>query len=93
VIQVPDTGSGPPLLLVSYVAPAFAANSDPGAVSPPPSAISTTMPSGEYWLSLGSYEALLRGAYLPGKGVKVTVQIGLSERDRKIIEKIGKEVA
>ena len=39
---------------------------------------------------MGPYGALVWGAYLLGKGVKVTVQIELSDRDREIIEKLGK---
>ena len=81
---------GPALLLASCVARAFAADPDPGAVAAPPSAVSMPMPGGDYLLSLGPYGALVWGAYLLGKGVKVTVQIELSDRDREIIEKLGK---
>jgi hypothetical protein len=48
------------------------------------------MPSTDFLLSMGPYGALVWGAYLLGKGVKVTVQIELSERDREIIEKMGR---
>ncbi len=81
---------GPALLLASCVAQAFAADPDPGAVAPPPSAISLPMQGGDYLLSMGPYGALVWGAYLLGKGVKVTVQIELSDRDREIIEKLGR---
>ncbi len=84
---------GPALLLASCVARAFAADPDPGAVAAPPSAISMPMPGGDYLLSLGPYGALVWGAYLLGKGVKVTVQIELSDRDRELIEKLGKGAA
>ena len=79
---------GPALLLVSCVAQAFAADPDLGAVAVPPSA----MPSADFLLSMGPYGALVWGAYLLGKGVKVTVQVELSERDREILEKMGKGV-
>lgn len=81
---------GPALLLASCVAQAFAADPDPGGVAAPPSAIALPMQGGDYLLSLGPYGALVWGAYLLGKGVKVTVQIELSDRDREIIEKLGK---
>ncbi len=81
---------GPALLLVSCVARAFATDPNPGAVAVPPSAISVPMPGGEFLLSLGPYGALVWGAYLLGKGVKVTVQIELSDRDRELITSFGK---
>jgi len=43
------------------------------------------MPSADFLLSLGPYGALVWGAYLLGKGVKVTVQVELSERDRALL--------
>lgn len=87
---------GPGLLLASCVAQALAA--EPDALAGEPSMVATAgpsmpMPGGEYLLSLGPYGALVWGAYLLGKGVKVTVQIELSERDREIIEKLGKGAA
>ena len=51
---------------------------------------SASMPSADFLLSMGPYGALVWGAYLLGKGVKVTVQIELSERDRELIETVGK---
>ena len=39
------------------------------------------------------YGALVWGAYLLGKGVKVTAQIELPDRDREIMEKLGKAAA
>ena len=77
-------GIGPALLLASC-AVAFA--QDPGAVVPAVAA-PTGMPSADYLLSLGPYGALVWGAYLLGKGVKVTVQVELSERDRELIAKL-----
>ena len=45
------------------------------------------MPSADFLLSMGPYGALVWGAYLLGKGVKVTVQVELSERDREILQR------
>ena len=45
------------------------------------------MAGADYLLSMGPYGALVWGAYLLGRGVKVTVQIELSERDRHMIER------
>jgi hypothetical protein len=73
---------GPALLLLSS-AVAFA--QDGGALAAP-----SSMPSSDFLLSMGPYGALVWGAYLLGKGVKVTVQIELSDRDRELIEKLGK---
>ena len=78
--------TGPALLLLSC-AVAFA--QDGGAV--PSVAAPGSMPSADFLLSMGPYGALVWGAYLLGKGVKVTVQIELSERDRELIGKLGKE--
>ncbi len=78
--------TGPALLLLSC-AVAFA--QDGGPVPGPAS----SMPSADFLLSMGPYGALVWGAYLLGKGVKVTVQIELSERDRELIEQLGKEAA
>jgi hypothetical protein len=78
--------TGPALLLLSC-AVAFA--QDGGAA--PSVAAPSSMPSADFLLSMGPYGALVWGAYLLGKGVKVTVQIELSERDRELIGKLGKE--
>jgi hypothetical protein len=82
-------GLGPALLLVSC---AVAMAQDPGGAAPVASA-PTGMPSADFLLSLGPYGALVWGAYLLGKGVKVTIQVELSERDRELIEKLGKGAA
>jgi hypothetical protein len=37
-----------------------------------------------------SYGALVWGAYLLGKGVRITVQVELSDRDREAIGRIGR---
>jgi hypothetical protein len=77
-------GVGPALLLASC-AMAFA--QDGAAVPAVPGA---SAPSLDYLLSLGPYGALVWGAYLLGKGVKITIQVELSEYDRELIEKLGK---
>ena len=77
---------GPALVLVSC-AVAFAQDAGaaaPGATTP------TGLPSADFLLSLGPYGALVWGAYLLGKGVKITVQVELSERDRELFEGMGK---
>ena len=60
--------TGPALLLLSC-AVAFA--QDPGAAVPN----AGSSPSADFLLSMGPYGALVWGAYLLGKGVKVTVKI------------------
>ncbi|MDP2309938.1 MAG: hypothetical protein Q8P18_28225 [Pseudomonadota bacterium] len=76
-------GIGPALILASC-AVAFAQEAAPPVAGP------SSAPGTDFLLSMGPYGALVWGAYLLGKGVKVTVQIELSERDREIIEKLGK---
>jgi hypothetical protein len=78
---------GPSLVLVSC-AVAFA--QDAGAV---PGAAPSGMPSADLLLSMGPYGALVWGAYLLGRGVKITIQVELSEHDRELIEKLGKGAA
>ena len=80
-------GVGPALLLASC-AVAFA--QDGAGV---PSVPGGSAPSLDYLLSLGPYGALVWGAYLLGKGVKITIQVELSEHDRELIEKLGKRGA
>lgn len=75
---------GPTILLVSC---AVALGQDGTALPLSPGA---STPSLDYVLSLGPYGALVWGAYLLGKGVKITVQVELSERDRELLEKLGK---
>ena len=77
--------TGPALLLFSC-AVAFAQDGGAPSVATP-----SSMPSADFLLSMGPYGALVWGAYLLGKGVKVTVQIEMSERDRELIGKLGKE--
>ncbi|MFZ5480163.1 MAG: hypothetical protein ACOZNI_25595 [Myxococcota bacterium] len=80
-------GVGPALLLASC-AVAFA--QDGAGV---PAVPGGTAPSLDYLLSLGPYGALVWGAYLLGKGVKVTIQVELSERDRVLLQESCREVA
>lgn len=75
---------GPVLLLVSCLG-AFAAEGAPVPMPPAPGG----MPSMDYLLTLGPYGALVWGAYLLGRGVKLTVQVELSERDREWIERVA----
>jgi hypothetical protein len=72
---------GPAIVLVSC-AVAFAQDGGGAAAAVPAPG---SMPSADFLLSMGPYGALVWGAYLLGKGVKVTVQIELSERDRDIL--------
>ncbi len=76
---------GPVLLLGSCVATAFADDAMPGAAG--------AAPSLDHLLALGPYGALVWGAYPLGRGVKVTVQVELSERDRELLERRGKGAA
>ena len=43
----------------------------------------------DHLLALGPYGALVWGAYLLGKGLKVTIQVELSDRDRELLTKLG----
>ena len=76
---------GPALLLLSGIG-AMAAEVAPVPVPPVPGG----MPSMDYLLTLGPYGALVWGAYLLGRGVKLTIQVELSERDREWIERVVK---
>lgn len=73
---------GPLLLLVSGVASGVAGDA---ATALPPA----TTPTLDYLLTLGPYGALVWGAYLIGRGVKLTIQVELSDKDRELLEKIG----
>lgn len=83
-------GIGPALLLASC---AVALAQDPASVVAPVVSSPTGMPSADFLLSMGPYGALVWGAYLLGKGVKVTVQVELSERDRELVERNGRGAA
>jgi hypothetical protein len=76
---------GPALLLVSCLG-SFAAEGVTAPVPPAPGG----MPSMDYLLTLGPYGALVWGAYLLGRGVRITVQVEISERDREWIERAVK---
>lgn len=73
--------AGPMIILLSCVATALAQE---------PAGVPSSPPSLDHLLALGPYGALVWGAYLLGKGVKITVQVELSERDREAIERIGR---
>lgn len=68
-----------PLLMLGCCAQAWAGEAD--AVM--------GMPGADYLLSLGPFGALVWGAYVIGKGMRLTIQVELSERDREILEKLG----
>ena len=74
---------GPALLLASLVGNALAQTTS--ALEPP----GVGGPSLDYFLTLGPYGALVWGAYLLGKGVKLTIQVELSESDRDILRKVS----
>lgn len=76
---------GPALLLVSC---AVAMAQDLGA--PPGAGAPGSMQGADFLLSLGPYGALVWGAYLLGKGVRVTIQVELSDHDREMIERLGR---
>lgn len=67
---------GPLLLGLSLVGAAFGADGGAAAVGVPPVA-----PPLDYLLTLGPYGALVWGAYMIGRGLKLTVAVELSERD------------
>jgi len=73
---------GPALLLASLVGNALAQSVS--AVDPS----GASGPTLDYFLTLGPYGALVWGAYLLGKGVKLTIQVELSERDRELLSKV-----
>jgi hypothetical protein len=73
---------GPLLMLGSCMATALA--------DVPVEAVAPGAGSVDHLLALGPYGALVWGAYLLGKGVKITIQVELSEHDRELIEKLGK---
>lgn len=73
---------GPALILASLVGQALA---QPSSAVDPTGAGGPTL---DYFLTLGPYGALVWGAYLLGKGVKLTIQVELSERDRELLTKV-----
>ena len=73
---------GPALLLASLVGNALAQTAS--AVDP----AGGGGPTLDYVLTLGPYGALVWGAYLLGRGVKLTIQVELSDRDRELIAKV-----
>ena len=73
---------GPALLLASLVGNALAQTAS--AIDPAGSG----GPTLDYFLTLGPYGALVWGAYLLGRGVKLTIQVELSDRDRELLSKV-----
>ena len=71
---------GPALLLASLVGQALAQTV--GATDPVGAPNGPTL---DYFLTLGPYGALVWGAYLLGRGVKLTIQVELSDRDRELL--------
>ncbi|MCK6527708.1 hypothetical protein L6R50_09140 [Myxococcota bacterium] len=75
-----------PLLLLASGLVAFAAD---GSV-PAPAPGAGPGAGLDYLLTLGPYGALAWGAYLLGRGVKLTIQVELSERDREWLERLAR---
>ena len=73
---------GPAILLLSVIGSAFAGDPTLTGASP-------AVPSLDYLLTLGPTGALVWGAYMLGKGVKLTIQVELSESDREILQKVS----
>ena len=72
---------GPALLLGSCVATALADDTVSGVVGGGPSL--------DHLLALGPYGALVWGAYLLGRGMKITVQVELSDYDRALLKSLS----
>ena len=73
---------GPAILLLSVIGSAFAGDPTLTGASP-------TVPSLDYLLTLGPTGALVWGAYMLGRGVKLTIQVELSDRDRELLQKLS----
>lgn len=81
---------GPALILVSCAAalaqePATA----PAMTVPltPAMPLGTMMSPQDYLMALGPFGALVWGAFLLGRGIKLTLNVKLDEADRKLIER------
>lgn len=72
---------GPVLLALSLFGAAFAG--DPAVA--PMALPGATVPPLDYLLTLGPYGALVWGAYMVGRGLKITVAVELSETDREAL--------
>lgn len=84
---------GPTLIFVACVAQGLAIEPAPTVPSGPIAGVAAAgpsypLPGGDYLLSLGPYGAMVWGAYMLGKGVRVTVQIELSNADRRLLAKL-----
>ena len=75
----------PALLLGPALVLGFCVARAPASDVVPPHAGTLTL---DYLLTLGPYGALVWGAYLLGKGVKLTIQVELSDRDRELLTKV-----
>ncbi len=78
---------GPLLLVLALVSQALAQTG--GGVDPALGGAPTL----DYFLTLGPYGALVWGAYLLGRGVKLTIQVELSDRDRELLAKAREKVS
>lgn len=77
-----------PLLLASLLAlPLPLALADDGAEPARAGAPASEDPFVRYLLGLGPIGALVYGAFLLGKGVKVTVEVHLSSEDRQLADR------
>ena len=76
---------GPLLLLGALVGNALAETAAALGAAGAPGA----PPTLDYFLTLGPYGALVWGAYLLGRGVKLTIQVELSDRDRELLSKVA----
>ena len=76
---------GPALLLASLAGNALAQSASLDPSGGPPTL--------DYLLTLGPYGALVWGAYLLGRGVKLTIQVELSDRDRELLSKAAGRTA
>lgn len=75
---------GPALLLSGFAA----WGADPGLAAAPGAPVA---PDFQYLMTLGPYGALVWGAYLLGRGVRLQISVELSETDRNLLRQIGGE--
>lgn len=71
---------GPVLMLVSYAAVA----ADPAGIGVVPA----PAPDLSYLMTLGPYGALVWGAYLLGRGLKINIGVELSDTDRTLLRDV-----
>lgn len=77
------------VMLLLLGLPACTALAEPVAADalPAVAASETGDPLVQYLLGLGPIGALVYGAYLLGRGVKVSVEVSLADQDRKLAER------